>query len=206
MTKNIVYCLWIEWEIFRYADKINKLSEKKRQYVSSDNQPIRAAKRMLILPHGTRKDNIRSVILDWRRRPSGHSSEWERSAGLSREGRDPLVTQADLSAPRVYSPAAAQLHKNGPRQRRKICANSLWLYSNDIQASPSKNKNINIIFIYLRVFRCLSCGQYTTSCSCRKLACFKILQNLWFAIVSAEVVHFWFLLSYSFSFRDWQNS
>ena len=28
MTKNIIYCLWIEWQIFPFADKINKLKEK----------------------------------------------------------------------------------------------------------------------------------------------------------------------------------
>ena len=42
--------------------------------------------------------------------------------------------------------------------RRKICANSLWLYSYNTQSSPTKNKNINYIFIYLRVLRCLCSG------------------------------------------------
>ena len=32
------------------SDKIDKLPEKKRTY---DNQPMREAKRMFILPHGT---------------------------------------------------------------------------------------------------------------------------------------------------------
>ena len=81
----------------------------------------------------------KSVILDWRQRPAGHLSE----VG------GPLVTQANLSAP----PPVCVLW---PLQ--KICVNSLWLYSYFTQTSPSKNKNINHIFIYLRVLRCLSSG------------------------------------------------
>ena len=79
-----------------------------------------------------------------------------RSTGLSSEERDLLVTQADLSAPRVCSPAVALLPKNGPRNRRKICMTSLGLYSYYTQPSLSKNKNMHYIFIYLRVLRCLS--------------------------------------------------
>ena len=58
----------------------------------------------------------------------------------------------------VCSPAVALLHKKGPRHRRKICANSLWLYPYNTQSSLSKNKNINHIFTYLQVFCCLSSG------------------------------------------------
>ena len=60
--------------------------------------------------------------------------------------------------PRVCSPVVALIHTKGPRHKRKICANSLGLYSNSTQTSPSKNKNINYIFIYLRGLRCLSRG------------------------------------------------
>ena len=60
--------------------------------------------------------------------------------------------------PHVCSPAVALFHTKGPRHRRKICANSLWLYSYFTQTSPLKNKDINPIFIYLRVFRCLYRG------------------------------------------------
>ena len=56
----------------------------------------------------------------------------------------------------MCSPAVALLHKKGPHHRRKIFANSLWLYSYYTQSSLSKNKNINYIFIYLRVLHCLS--------------------------------------------------
>ena len=111
---------------------------------------------MSILLHGTWKNNIKSVNLDWRQRSAGHSSEGELSAGLPSEGREPLVTQADMSAPHLCSSAVALLHNKGPRHRRKICANSLWLYYYYTQSSLWKNKNINYIFIYLRVFRCLS--------------------------------------------------
>ena len=38
-SENIIYCLWIEWQIFPFTDKITKLPEKNRKYVSSDNKP-----------------------------------------------------------------------------------------------------------------------------------------------------------------------
>ena len=107
------------------------------------------------------RDNIRSVILDWR----------ERSSGLTSKGRDPLVFQADLSPPRVCSPAVELLHKKGPRHGRKICASFLWLDSYYTQSSLTKDKNINYILINLRVLHCLSNGSiydstsnYTTIC------------------------------------------
>ena len=150
--ENIIYCLWIEWQIFPFADKISKLPEKKRKYVSSDNQPYEEdihisawdLKRQYKVCNFGLKAEIRRSL-----------KRMGRSAGLSSEGRDLLVTQADLSAPHVCFLAVAQLHKKGPCHRRKICANSLRLYSYYIQSSPSKNKNINYIFIYLR---CLFSG------------------------------------------------
>ena len=57
----------------------------------------------------------------------------------------------------VFSGCRNTLQK-GPHHRRKVCANSLWLYSYYTQSSPLKNKNIDYIFIYLRVLRCLSSG------------------------------------------------
>ena len=56
----------------------------------------------------------------------------------------------------MCTPVVALLHKKGSCYRRKICANSLWLYSYFAKTSPSKNKNMNYIFIYLRLLRCLS--------------------------------------------------
>ena len=96
-------------------------------------------KKIFIFPHGTWKDNLRSVILDWRQRPAGHSSRPDSC---------------------VCSPAVLLLHKKGPCHRR-LCVNPPWLYSYYTQSSPSKNKNINYIFIYLRVLRRLSsCAIY----------------------------------------------
>ena len=143
---------------------VSKLPEKKRKNVSSDNQPWTKkntwGEEDVHIFAWDLRDNIRSVMWDWRWRSSGRSNDGERSAGLSSEGREPLVTQADLSAPRVCSPAVALFDNKGPCHRRKICANSLslWLYFYYTQSSPSKNKNINCIFIYLRIFRCLSCA------------------------------------------------
>ena len=84
-----------------------------------------------------------------------------RSAGLSSEGGDPLITQADLSAPLgVFSSRRTTSQKGFPPQKNDMCelSLSLWLYSYYTQSSPSKNKNINYIFIYIRVLRCLSSG------------------------------------------------
>ena len=158
---------------------------------------------MFILPHGTIKDNIRCVILDWRQRSSGRSSKGERficrsseegrSAGRLSEGRDPLIAQAEVRDPpvsqakgetcrllkqtyHVCSPAVALLHKKSLCYRRKICVNSLWLYSYYIQSSPSKNENINDIFIYVRVLRCLSSGSIYDS---SWVVLWKIFDFLW---------------------------
>ena len=35
----MIHCLWIELQIFLFADKINKLPEENQKYVNSDNQP-----------------------------------------------------------------------------------------------------------------------------------------------------------------------
>ena len=81
--------------------------------------------------------------LKQRERPAGHSSR-------------------PVSFLWVFSGYCTTSQK-GPCHRRKICANFLWLYSYNIQSSPSKNENINYIFIYLRVFHCLSsCLIYAT--------------------------------------------
>ena len=73
-----------------------------------------------------------------RERPAGHWSI-------------PVISSSVFSGRRTSS-------QKGPRYKRKICANSLWLYSYYTQSSPSKNKNMNYIFINLRVLRCLSSG------------------------------------------------
>ena len=93
---------------------------------------------MFILTHGTWKDNITFVILDWRWITTGNS-------------------RRPVSSPCVFL-AVALHHKKAPCHKRKICANSLWQYSYYTQSSPSKNKNMNHSVIYLRVFRCLFSG------------------------------------------------
>ena len=115
---------------------------KKRKYVSPDNQPL------------TENTWVEEDV---------HISAWD----LKRQYK---VCNFELKAEihwslnqtcqlrRVCSPAVALLHKMSPRHRRKICANSLWLHSYVTQTSPSKNKDINYIFTYLRVLRCLSSG------------------------------------------------
>ena len=92
---------------------------------------------------GFEKGNITFEILDWR--------------------RDPLVSQAKgdtcgslKQTCRVFLRPSHYFNKNGTCYRRKICTNELWLYSYNTQSSPSKNKNINYILIYLRVVCCLS--------------------------------------------------
>ena len=128
--ENMIYCLWIEWQIFLFADKINKLPEKNG---SSDNQlwieKYVRRRGCSYLRMGIEKNNIKSVILDWRLRSARPSSKGERSTSISSDGRQLQVTQAKLSAPRVCSLAVALLRKKGPRHRKKICTNTFWLYS-----------------------------------------------------------------------------
>ena len=86
--------------------------------------------------------------LKQRERFAGRSSEGKRSAGHSGK---------PVSSPALwmFSGRCTTSQKESPPQK-KIFANSLWLYSYYPQSSPSKNKNINYIFKYLRVLRCLS--------------------------------------------------
>ena len=82
-----------------------------------------------------------------------------RSAGLSSEGRDPLVTQADRSAPPcVFSGRRNTSQKESLPQKKDMWELSLWLYFYYTLLLSSKNKNISYIFKYLRVLRCLSSG------------------------------------------------
>ena len=95
-----------------------------------------------------------------RERPTGHSSR-------------PVSSSCVFSDRRTTS-------QKGPRSRRKICANSLWQYPYYTQSSPSKNENVNYIFVYLQVFRCLSCGSIYDWCdppSKEKSTLFKMKCN-----------------------------
>ena len=81
------------------------------------------------------RDNIRFVILDWRQRPTGHSSR-------------------PVSSPVCVPWMSHYFTKRVPVTEERY-VQTLWLYSYFTQTSPSKNRN-NYIFIYLRVFHCLS--------------------------------------------------
>ena len=97
------------------------------------------------------KDNIRSVILDC--------------------GRDPQVTQSNLSAPPcVFYGRLSNIHKGSLPQTKDMRDLSLWLYSYFTQTLPSKNDNLNYNFIYLRGLHCLSSGTIYDTC---------ILQDIW---------------------------
>ena len=144
----MIFCLWLEWQIFQLADKINKLPEK----IGSMQVPITNHKQK----NTWSKEDVHTSAWDLKRQynvcnfvlkaQTLWSLEWrERPAGLSSRS---VCSSYVFSGRRPTS----------PRHRRKICANSLWMYSYEIQSPSSKNKNINYISIYQRVFRCLCSG------------------------------------------------
>ena len=117
MARNLIYCLGIEWQIFPFADKINKLPGEKWKYVSSNNQPSTEntwVKKRVHISAWELKDNIRSVILDWR--------------------RGPLVTPVNLSAPPcVFSSHCSNTHKGSLPQKKdmyELCLTVFWLHTN----------------------------------------------------------------------------
>ena len=110
-------------------------------------------KRIFIFPHGIWKDNIRSVILDWRQWSTGRSSEQDRHTSHSSR---PASSLCVFSSRRTTS-------QKGSLSQKRICANSLWQYSYYTQSSASKNENINYIFIHQRDFCCLSSGAICNS-------------------------------------------
>ena len=105
------------------------------------------------------KENIWSVILVWRRRCAGRSSEGEWSTGLSSEGRDTCGSLKQTC--HACSPTVALILTKGPSHRRNICANSDCISTS--HTSPPKNKNINYLFKYLRVVRNFSSGSICDS-------------------------------------------
>ena len=96
---------------------------------------------MFILPHGTWKDNVRSVILDWSQRFIGRPSEGEKSAGLSSEERDPLVTQADLSPP--------PSQKGSPPRKKDMCEISLTVF---LHTHNRRRRRIETWIIFLDIY------------------------------------------------------
>ena len=116
------------------------------------NRKIREPKRMLILPYGSSKDNMRSVILDWRKRSSGRSNEGERFAGRYEKGRRPLVSQSKGETRwsltqtcqllvRVLQPSHYFTKKVSATEERYLRTVSDRITIT--QLTPSKNKNIN---------------------------------------------------------------
>ena len=101
-------------------------------------------------------DYIRSVILDWRKESAREicwkdlqvtQSKEETRWPLKRRGRSAGHSRKPVGSPLCVLRPLHYFTKRGPRHRRKIWANSLWLYPYFTQTSPSKNKNINYIFI-----------------------------------------------------------
>ena len=71
--------------------------------------PSAQVKRMFILPHGTWKDTIRYINLDWRQRPIGHSSR-------------------PVSFTCVFSGCRTTSQKGSPPQKKDICELSLTVF------------------------------------------------------------------------------
>ena len=69
-----------------------------------------------------------------------------------------LNTDVVLSTSRVCSPAIGLLQKKAPHHRRKICVDTLWLYSYFTQTSPSNNINVNYIFVYRHMWHVCTCA------------------------------------------------
>ena len=174
--ESIIDCLWVELQIFPFVDKINKLQGKNGSMyvpITGHKQKITWVKRIFVYLHGTWKDNIRSVILDWRQR-SARETHWplkqrERSAGHSSErGRSACLSSRPVFSPCVFSSRRRTTSQKGSpaieeRYVRTLSLSlslslSLWLYSYYTQSSTLKNKNTNYIFIHLRVLRCLVSG------------------------------------------------
>ena len=111
------------------------------------------AKRWVIFPRGTWKDNIRSVIWDWRTHllesSTCHSSDGEISACLSIEGEIRSERPAGLSRKPVSSLVCVlrpshDFTKTVPTTEERY-VKTLWLYTYLPQSSSSKNGIINYI-------------------------------------------------------------
>ena len=134
---------------------------------------------MFILLHGTCKDNIRSVILDWKQRSSGRSSEGERSTGLSSEGegstglsseeRDLWVTQANMSC--MFSGRRSNTHKGSPSQKKNMCELSLTVFNWNHFEMRLLNLRINFFYL-LRPF-CPHLGIFVLFCFVSSFTTFR---------------------------------
>ena len=113
---------------------------------------------MFILQHGTWKDNIRSVNFDWKRDPMvTHAKGWGPLVFQAKgEIRWSLKQTCQLCV-RVLRPLHYFTKRVPVTEERYVrtLSDSIPTYT---QSSPSKNKNINYTFTYLRIFRYLSSG------------------------------------------------
>ena len=113
-------------------DRVTDISVRKKNGsllvpITSHKQKIREAKRMFIFPHGTWEDNIRSVILDWKQRPTGHSNKY-------------------VSSPVCVLRPSSYFTKSFPAtEERYVRTLSLTLFLLH-KTSQSKNKNITYNF------------------------------------------------------------
>ena len=72
---------------------------------------------------------MRSVILNWRQRPTGHSSERERPAGHSSEGEGSPVAQVNLSDSLwVFSGRCTTSQKRPTPQKNDMCELALTIF------------------------------------------------------------------------------
>ena len=117
---------------------INKLPEK-RKYVSSDNKPWTkntSGKEDVHISAWDLRENIRSVILDWR----------QKSADLSSEGRDLLVPQANVSC--VFSGHRSKTHKGSSTQNKYMCELSLTVFLHHTR----RHRRIKVWIICLYIY------------------------------------------------------
>ena len=125
--------------------------------ITSHKQRNTWAKKIFLFPHGVWKDNIRCEILD-RRPRSARNINWS----LKRRVRPAGHSNRLVSSPCVFSGRWTTSQKGSPPQKKDTCELSLTAFYNT-QSTSSKNKNINDIFIYLRVlFVVCQAVQYAT--------------------------------------------
>ena len=110
---------------------------------------------MFILLNGTWKDKIKSVNLDWRREVGwSHKRRGEIRWSLKRRERPAGHSSKYVVC--VFRPSHYYTKRFPATEERY--ARTLSDCIPITQSSPSKIKNVDFIFIYLRVFRCLSCS------------------------------------------------
>ena len=167
--------------MFLFADKIKKLPEKNgNMWVPKTSQKTEKntwAKRILIYPYGSWKDNIRSVIFDWRQRSAGCSNERERSSGrsnkgersasLSNERRELRVNQANMLC--VSSGRLTTSQNVSLPQKKDMCELSLTVFLLHTIVAVEEWK-YKLYFYISPSFLCLSSGLiYVTHRSCSRM-------------------------------------